>query len=587
MWFMVFCERMTQRVERRCLAREELPTAQPYRSTTALGLFAIVCLLLPWFVGGWAIYTTANRSMFGIYLLFRYETGLAWEWRHVPGLQIFAYVCAVVVSAWGFSLWLWRAHANLGALGVRSVSFPSSWAPFSWLTGVSLFAMLQETWAKSDPGSAGDDFALEKRSPWITAWQGITLAFLAVLACAGLAFASKSDLLTPLLGLACLLHAIAIGLGWVVVNLIQHRQTARHATKPSPRSYRHYWNPFDIRAWFYGGEAERLKQSLGGMGVYSLFFVLFWFLISFNWWAGKLEYELPAGGGTESLPATPQVQVKKTKRLKYIVNPFAGIIFKVPEQPEEVLKEVLDQSANRYVAGQGGTPGQGKGQGAGFGAGTFKGKVRFIRLQHSDRFWNKDMGVGGDQNLLYQYGTRTGHKIGDRTESHTFQQLKSYTDPKKNPPLIYVCGKTTFQPTREEIAILRTYLVERHGMIFCDNRGGVQFGNQFDAAIRAALAEVPNVARRPVDRDHRIHNILYRLDRVPYVVAHDGTTPQGWFVDGRMVCYYHPGDIGDAWIDGNAAIPQQTAEACFQLGINILFYSHAEYSRWVTSPDEE
>jgi hypothetical protein len=47
------------------------------------------------------------------------------------------------------------------------------------------------------------------------------------------------------------------------------------------------------------------------------------------------------------------------------------------------------------------------------------------------------------------------------------------------------------------------------------------------------------------------------------------------------VCYYHPGDIGDAWADGHAGVSPEIFEYCYQLGTNIINYSHAEYSKWL------
>ena len=65
------------------------------------------------------------------------------------------------------------------------------------------------------------------------------------------------------------------------------------------------------------------------------------------------------------------------------------------------------------------------------------------------------------------------------------------------------------------------------------------------------------------------------------VARHGGRLPLGWKVDGRWVCYYHPGDIGDAWADGHAGIKADVFEACFQLGVNVIYYAHLEYHKWL------
>ena len=70
---------------------------------------------------------------------------------------------------------------------------------------------------------------------------------------------------------------------------------------------------------------------------------------------------------------------------------------------------------------------------------------------------------------------------------------------------------------------------------------------------------------------------------LPYVAPHGGKEALGWRIDGRLVAYYHPGDIGDAWADGHAGVKAEIKEFCDQLGVNVIFYAHAEYSKWLSS----
>ena len=67
------------------------------------------------------------------------------------------------------------------------------------------------------------------------------------------------------------------------------------------------------------------------------------------------------------------------------------------------------------------------------------------------------------------------------------------------------------------------------------------------------------------------------------MAAHGGTVPLGWKVDGRWVAYYHPGGLSDAWRDDHSGIKRNIADLCYQLGINIVFYAHQEYGRWLKS----
>ena len=81
-----------------------------------------------------------------------------------------------------------------------------------------------------------------------------------------------------------------------------------------------------------------------------------------------------------------------------------------------------------------------------------------------------------------------------------------------------------------------------------------------------------------------IHRIPFPIPFLPYVAPHGGTDALAWVVNGRIVAYYHPGDIGDAWADDHAGVPAQIWEACYQLGTNVIFYGHTEYSKWLESP---
>ncbi|GIT29678.1 MAG: hypothetical protein Ct9H300mP1_17240 [Planctomycetaceae bacterium] len=45
-------------------------------------------------------------------------------------------------------------------------------------------------------------------------------------------------------------------------------------------------------------------------------------------------------------------------------------------------------------------------------------------------------------------------------------------------------------------------------------------------------------------------------------------------------CYYHPGESG-AWAGGPAGVKPEIYEYCYQLGTNVINYSHAGYSKWL------
>ena len=95
---------------------------------------------------------------------------------------------------------------------------------------------------------------------------------------------------------------------------------------------------------------------------------------------------------------------------------------------------------------------------------------------------------------------------------------------------------------------------------------------------------LPGVEPIEVPLDHPVHRGMPFL---PIVAPHGGTKAYGWVVDSRLVAYYHPGDIGDAWADGHAGVKPTVYEACYVLGANVMLYAHAEYSKWVQARRKE
>ena len=101
------------------------------------------------------------------------------------------------------------------------------------------------------------------------------------------------------------------------------------------------------------------------------------------------------------------------------------------------------------------------------------------------------------------------------------------------------------------------------------------------------MREITGVTEVPIPRDDYIHRRPYLLPLLPIVVAHGGTVPLGWNVDGRWVAYYHPGALSDAWRDDHAGIKKDIYEACYQLGVNVIFYAHLEYNKWLLSQQQQ
>ena len=113
-------------------------------------------------------------------------------------------------------------------------------------------------------------------------------------------------------------------------------------------------------------------------------------------------------------------------------------------------------------------------------------------------------------------------------------------------------------------------------MILGDALGGGGFHGNFIAAMN----EVTGVTPVTIPRDDVIHRRPFEIPQLPIVVAHGGTTPLGWKLDGRWAVYYHPGALSDAWRDDRAGIKKSVADDCYKLGINIISYAHREHDQW-------
>ncbi|TWU26633.1 hypothetical protein Pla52o_04860 [Novipirellula galeiformis] len=390
-----------------------------------------------------------------------------------------------------------------------------------------------------------------------------------------------------------------IGLMWVVWGI--ERASTFYAQTPLPEDGKRIWNPLDLRAWFYAVQwwppplgnllslirhpnrvaswkpsmrNRKLDQSFVALLSYSFAFLLLSLL--FSQLRGCREiYEMPAGGG-EQKQLAQVVKIKKVIRKKYVVNPLSAIRFAVPPIDEVQLK-LMEITEHAY------TVGFGEGKGAGFSEGTFRGKVRLIRLEYSGGDWDQDFGIGGDLNMLLEYGIRTSHHVAEQTESRTISQLHNFPIG-KSPPLVYMTGQQNISLSSSEVKTMREYLVDKHGMLFADNGGSRHFHNQFIAMMNRVL---PDVQAVPIPLDDVIHRIPYQIPYLPYVAPHGGKEALGWYRDGRWLAYYHPGDIGDAWADGHAGVNADIWESCYRTGTNVIFYAHAEYSKWLEAQNKD
>ena len=381
----------------------------------------------------------------------------------------------------------------------------------------------------------------------LTLLDWLMLTAIVVLLGAAAILAPQQAALIPLVpGVLLLLPA-----GWRTASLLR-RADIRHEGRPR----------------------RKLNQSLSGLLSYSMVFTLAYLVVTQIGGCSEI-YEMPAGGG-EQKQIAQKVKVQKVIRRKFVINPFSAIRFRIPPI-DEVQLQLTEITEHAY------TVGYGKGEGAGFAGGTKLGKVRFIRLEYSGGDWNQDFGIGADLNMLLEYGVRTSQKVGERTESRRISDLRAFPIG-KSPPFVFMTGQKNIVISAREVKILREYLLEKHGMVFCDNGGSRQFHNQFIAMMNRIL---PAVRPVPIPLDDVIHRIPYQIPFLPFVAPHGGQEALGWKVEGRWAVYYHPGDINDAWTDDHSGVKPEIWEACYQLGTNVIFYAHTEYAKWLQARQQK
>ena len=369
-------------------------------------------------------------------------------------------------------------------------------------------------------------------------------------------------------------------LAWLTERWLAHRRTLAATNElnsewwSGPVSTSHYiWNPSDPDAWYYGRRGKKLNQTFAAFVAYSLLFLLLVWILA-NLRGCEEHLDSPAGGGEARI--MQKVQVQKIQKIKYIINPFSIFEIKIPDIDDV---KVIDEEDTAHLY----TVGFGKGKGAGFAGGSDRGMVRFIRLEYDGGDWNQDMGVGADLNMLIEYRVRTSQKIHNRTESRRIADLRRFTR-LGAPPFVFLTGQGTISASNREVKALREYLIDKHGMVFCDNGGSQRFEGAFRALMNRA---VPEAVLVPIPADSFIHRQPYKIPHpIPLVSLHGSTRRAlGWRLDGRWVAYYHPGDIADAWKDGYT--DKIVKEVSFRLGTNIIFYAYMEHSKWKTAQSKK
>jgi len=324
-----------------------------------------------------------------------------------------------------------------------------------------------------------------------------------------------------------------------------------------------------------GGKDRRWRSSI----YYAL--TIFFFLIFGPYimimWGWEDPYTLPKGGGEQVFEEVSVKKVKKKKKPKKLtVNPWSPYILERMNIDDVVtVKELDEETKDTYVAQQKVVNKGGKGKGSGgWPDGVENSRIRFIRLEYRGGDWNQDMGKGADYNLLLKFHEWTGMKIAKDTESRPIIRLKFF--PKRQaPPFVFMTGMGGISISDAEAKALREYCVRECGLLFIDNGGG-----HFDGSVRNMLRKVfPGKSLVDVPNDDPIHQRPYMFpDGAPPFWHHSGYRPLGIRDDdGRLMVYYHPGDINDAWKDGHSGASSEVADQAYKLGVNVMFYAFNQY----------
>lgn len=143
-------------------------------------------------------------------------------------------------------------------------------------------------------------------------------------------------------------------------------------------------------------------------------------------------------------------------------------------------------------------------------------------------------------------------------------------------PFVYMLGHRAFSFSSAEIATLRKYLLEG-GVLFAEACCG---RSEFDIAFRREIKRVlPEYSLRPLDSDHPIYSINYKIENVnltPFaqdLLSDKRPLLEAITIDDRIAVIYSPLSISNGWegIEHPFSLGYMSADS-IRLGINIILY---------------
>lgn len=293
------------------------------------------------------------------------------------------------------------------------------------------------------------------------------------------------------------------------------------------------------------------------------------------------RYMVPEGGGEPVVAAIVQVKKpQKQKPKKYILNPNTAISFHVPDLDESDIADQVDEASElTHTADPNRVHGSQFGKGpatgtAGWAEGMGKNPIAFIRLKYSGEGWDDGMDEASraDMNFLDRFNKITKLKVARNPEARTFAELKNF-DKGYQPPFIYMTGSRNINFNANDAKILREYLLDG-GMLFAD-AGSPEWSNSFRSFISAVM---PDRAIVDIADDDPIYQVPFVFPNgAPPLWHHGGNRALGVKHKGRWCVFFHPGDVNDAWKTGHSGVSKDIADAAYNLGVNIVYYSFTHY----------
>ena len=291
-------------------------------------------------------------------------------------------------------------------------------------------------------------------------------------------------------------------------------------------------------------------------------------------------YRIPFGGGK---PAVQRMQIvkpkKKKKKKEYILNLDTAILFNVPELDDSKIYEEIEMTTRKtYMADASAAHGKLGSKTAsqpGFWDGFLDGEMRFIRLDYGGTGWDDGMDSTSraDMNFMLKFREVSGGmKTALQGESHRIRLLKKYPRGQE-PPFVYMTGTGSISESRKDREVLKRYL-RGGGMLFADCGS-----SHWNGAFRSFIGRLyPGRQLAVIADDDPIFQLPFTFPNgAPPLWHHGGHRALGIKEGGRWVVFYHPGDMNDAWKTGHSGLDPALADASFQLGINVVYYSTMRY----------